>query len=180
MRLILMLLSLLLATPAAADAWEAARAPGAVLMMRHALAPGTGDPEGFRLDDCATQRNLNAQGRAQAQAVGRMLAQRGAVPDGVLTSRWCRARETAALLGFGAPQDLPALDSFFADRGQGPAQTAALRAYLAATPQRRLILVTHQVNITALTGVTPASGEIVVLARGRGGAVEVAGRIPPP
>lgn len=170
------------AAPAArADAWVAALEADAVLMMRHAIAPGTGDPEGFTLGDCATQRNLDARGRAQARAVGAALAARGARPDRVLTSEWCRARDTAALLGFGPPEPLPALNSFFGDRPNEPAQTAALRRFLAEdSAGQRLMLVTHQVNITALTGLVPRSGEIVVLTRDAYGRLSVAGRIPPP
>jgi phosphohistidine phosphatase SixA len=169
------------ATEARADAWAAARATDAVLMMRHANAPGTGDPDGFALGDCTTQRNLDARGRAQARAVGAALVARGARPDRVLTSEWCRARDTAELLGFGTPEPLPALNSFFGDRPNEPAQTAALRRFLAEdSAGERLILVTHQVNITALTGLVPRSGEIVVLSRDAYGRLAVAGRIPPP
>lgn len=176
-RLVLLLLTL--ATTAAAD-WPAARAPGAVILFRHAIAPGTGDPPGFRLDDCATQRNLSDEGRAQARAMGEALRAAGVRPARVLTSQWCRTRETAELLGFGPPEDLPVLNSFFADRAGGPAQTAALRRVIAALPQgETVVMVTHQVNITALTGVTPASGEGVVLDRGAGEPL-VAGRLPPP
>ncbi|MFN3970979.1 MAG: histidine phosphatase family protein [Gemmobacter sp.] len=172
---------LCLAAPAAADPWQAARQPGAVLMLRHAIAPGTGDPPGFRLDDCSTQRNLDALGRAQARAIGAELARRGLRPDRVLTSAWCRARDTAALLGFNPPEELEALNSFFGDRPNEPAQTAALRRFLAEEdPEARLVMVTHQVNITALTGLVPRSGEIVVILRDAEGGLEVAGRIAPP
>lgn len=166
------------APQAAADGWEALRQPGAVGLMRHAIAPGTGDPPGFRLGDCATQRNLDARGRAQARAAGAAIRARGIEIEGVFTSRWCRARETAELLALGQVEDLPALDSFFAERGRRDAQTAALAAFIAAQPTgARLILVTHQVNITALTGRVPRSGEIVVVHRLPGGGVEVAGSI---
>lgn len=169
------------AVQARADVWAEAREPGAVLMMRHANAPGTGDPPGFDLGDCATQRNLDARGRAQARDVGAMLAARGAVPDRVLTSEWCRARDTAALLGLAAPEAFPALNSFFGDRPNEPMQTTELRRFLAEQDGgQRLLLVTHQVNITALTGLVPRSGEIVVLSRDDYGRLTVAGRIPPP
>lgn len=142
---------------------------GHVGIMRHAIAPGGGDPPGLRLDDCATQRNLNEEGRAQAVRIGARLREAGIARARVLTSQWCRTRETAALLGFGAPKDLPILNSFFGDRGSGPAQTDALRAWLAADAlDVPTLLVTHQVNITALTGVFPASGELLVLHRDHG------------
>lgn len=168
-----------LATPAGAD-WDAARAPDAVLLMRHAIAPGTGDPATFRLGDCATQRNLSDAGRAQADAVGAALTERGIRPAWIATSQWCRTRETAAELNLGPAEDWPALNSFFQDRAEGPAQTAAVLAGLAARAgQGPVLLVTHQVNITALTGLVPRSGEIVVAVL-EGGALRVTGRLPPP
>lgn len=186
MRLIPLLFLLSMVFPAwvvraNADVWAEARAPGAVLMMRHAIAPGTGDPAEFDLADCATQRNLDARGRAQARAVGAMLASRGAIPDRILTSEWCRTRDTAVLLGLGEPEALPALNSFFGDRPNEPRQTSELRRFLSEEGKgMRLLLVTHQVNITALTGLVPRVGEIIVLSRDTYGRLSVAGRIPPP
>ncbi|HMO73647.1 MAG TPA: histidine phosphatase family protein, partial [Paracoccaceae bacterium] len=166
LRTLIVLALALLAPPALADAWVAAREPGAVLLMRHAHAPGTGDPAGFRLEDCATQRNLNSAGRAQARRIGAAITARGIVPDRVLTSQWCRARETAALLAVGTPKDWPVLNSFFGEMPNEPAQTTALRRFLSEEAAgERLVLVTHQVNVTALTGIVPRAGEIVVLSR---------------
>lgn len=176
---ILLICLVFLASPARADG-DAARAPGAVLLMRHAIAPGTGDPAAFRLGDCTTQRNLSDAGRAQARAIGAALAAQGIRPVWIATSQWCRTRDTAALLGLGPVQDWPALNSFFADRAEGQAQTAAVLAELAARAgQGPVLLVTHQVNITALTGIVPRSGEIIVAERD-GGALRVTGRLPPP
>jgi phosphohistidine phosphatase SixA len=125
--------------------------PGRVLMLRHANAPGTGDPPGFRLGDCATQRNLDASGRAQARAMGAALrAALGAKAASakVYTSQWCRAEETAKLLGLSKPQPLPALNSFFSDPASSEKTLAGLRAFLAGLPQNGspVILVTHQVG----------------------------------
>lgn len=176
---ILLILFTLLATPLRADDWAAARADGAILLMRHAIAPGTGDPDGFRLDDCATQRNLSDEGRAQARATGAALRAQGIAITQVFTSQWCRCRDTARLLDLGPVQDWPSLNSFFEDRAQSDAQTAETLARLAALPDgARPILVTHQVNITALTGIVPRSGEILVAER-RDGALAVTGRIAP-
>ncbi len=151
--------------------------------MRHSLAPGTGDPPGFRLDDCATQRNLSDQGRADAQATGRLLAEAGIAPTLVATSQWCRARDTAVLLDLGAVTEWPSLNSFFDDRSTAEAQTrdtlAALEARAAGGEAGPVMLVTHQVNITALTGIAPAQGEVLVT-RLEGGQLVVTGRIPPP
>jgi phosphohistidine phosphatase SixA len=146
---------------AQADDWEALRAPGAIAIMRHALAPGNGDPAGFVLGDCATQRNLDQRGRDQARAVGAALHARGIAFDVVLTSQWCRARETAALLDHGTPRDAPSLNSFFGRFDLRAPQTRETLALLRQT-EGRPMLVTHQVNITALTGRGVQSGEIVV------------------
>ena len=95
---------------------ERLQEPGAVLLIRHALAPGVGDPDGFRLDDCATQRNLSDEGRRQARAIGDWLRARGIGQAHVYSSQWCRCLETAALLDLGPVTELPALNSFFERR----------------------------------------------------------------
>ena len=162
-----------------ADPWQRLAAGGHVIVMRHALAPGTGDPADFALGDCATQRNLSAAGREQARRIGAALREQGVRVDAVMSSRWCRCTETAALLGFQPPRPAAMLDSFFRDRSTADAQTRATRALAAGWSRDggNLVLVTHQVNITALTGVYPASGEMVVLAPGEAGAIEVLGSI---
>jgi len=164
--------------------WTAFAEDGVVALMRHALAPGFGDPEAFRLDDCATQRNLDAAGRAQARAIGAAIRARGIEIDEVFTSQWCRCRETAALLDLGAVIEMPALNSFFAQRDQADPRTAAARDRIRALPATgRWIMVTHQVNIRALTGLAPRSGEIVLVRAGQGGpdgaGVTVLGRLMP-
>ncbi len=176
-----LLICALLAVPAlaSADDWDAARADGAILLMRHATAPGTGDPAGFVLDDCETQRNLSDEGRAQARDTGTAIREAGVGITHVLTSEWCRCRDTARLLGLGPVQDWPSLNSFFADRSLSGRPTAETLAGLAGLPDRaRPILVTHQVNITALTGIVPRSGEIIVTRLTPEG-LTVTGRIAP-
>ncbi len=167
--------------PAQADearAWQLL-AGGGVVLFRHANAPGGGDPPGLRIGDCSTQRNLDTTGRDQARRIGAAFAARGIAVGAVLTSQWCRTRETAALAFPGRVADEAAFNSFFADRTVGPARTVAARAILArwAGPGA-LVVVTHQVNITALTGIFPASGEGLVLERD-GTGWRVAGRIRP-
>lgn len=191
-RFVLALLPLLPALwPGAASAievdrervWALLAKPGHVALMRHADAPGTGDPADFRLGDCATQRNLGERGREQARRLGAEFRRRAIPVALVLTSQWCRARETAALMALGPTEDEPAaLNSFFGRPGEREAATAALRQRLAALPADAglVLMVTHQVNITALTGVFPASGEMVVLKRDATGAVATVGRLPPP
>lgn len=163
-----------LLAPQASGDWEALKRPGAVAIMRHAIAPGTGDPAEFRLGDCSTQRNLDERGREQARAIGAAIRAAGVEVDRVLTSQWCRSRETAELLGLGPVEEMPALNSFFEDRSTREAQTRALRAHLAGLRNdERVVLVTHQVNITALTGRGVSSGEVFVLDVKPDGAVEV-------
>lgn len=183
--LIPMLLLLLASRPGFAQdaeaAWAALRQGGHVALVRHALAPGTGDPATFRLDDCATQRNLSPAGRAQAKAIGANLRWHGVGVDGVYSSQWCRCLETARLMGLGEVIALPALNSFFTEPEREPRQMGELRAWLAEQPRAgAIVLVTHQVVITALTGIVPASGEIVVVRAPAGGGLELVGRIPAP
>ncbi len=154
-------------------------AEGHVVIMRHALAPGTGDPGNFALRDCGTQRNLSGQGRAQAARIGARLREAGLASVRVLSSQWCRCLETAELLGLGAVEELEPLNSFFRQREKQPASTQALKDWLSAQPSNApLVLVTHQVNITALTGVFPQSGEMIILERsGAEDGLSVVGRV---
>ena len=147
-----MTLSAGIQTAAADEAalWQALRSPGHFAIMRHALAPGGGDPDNFQLRDCATQRNLSDDGRDQAKRIGARLRANGVATAKVYSSQWCRCLETARLLGFGEITELPPAelllpvdgpagrpDGHFTELDQGPA---------AHTPR---VLVTHQVNITA-------------------------------
>jgi phosphohistidine phosphatase SixA len=157
----------------------AREAPAAVLVLRHAAtAPGVGDPEGFRLDQCSTQRNLSPPGREQALAIGHRLRAQGWLPREIRSSRWCRCLDTAALIAqaCGAPvrpRPWPPLDSFFGSSDRQAAQTALLRARLAANRNAGFELwVTHQVNISALTGRATAMGEGLWLAPTVGGGLE--------
>jgi broad specificity phosphatase PhoE len=171
------------------SAWAALRSGGHVLIVRHAqTVPGIGDPPGFRLEDCATQRNLSDEGREQARRIGKALQAAGVAVGEVLSSRWCRCLDTATE-AFGRVTPWPAADSFFDRRaarsGDDPSarQTAELRSRVAAYRGKdTLVVVTHQVNITALTGIVPAMGELVVLKpdlRNAGG-FTIAGRLPAP
>lgn len=143
--------------------------------MRHALAPGTGDPANLEIGDCTTQRNLDARGRDQARSIGAALRARGIEFDAVFTSQWCRTRETAQRLDLGPVTDTPALNSFFRDRSTRDAQTVAIRDLIAGT-SGRLMLVTHQVNISALTNQSTRSGEVLVI-RMSNGLIEVLGSV---
>jgi phosphohistidine phosphatase SixA len=175
------LLGLSAAGPAwAADdtAWAALRAGGHVLIVRHAQTdPGIGDPPGFRLGECATQRNLSGAGRAQAESMGQALATRSIAVGPVLSSRWCRCLDTARL-AFGRVEPWPPLDSFFGERSTEVARTTAVRARVGDWRGRdNLVLITHQVNITALTDEVPASGEALVLRPDGSGSFALVGRL---
>ena len=164
-----------------ATAWQAVAAGGHLVLLRHALAPGTGDPQNFRLDDCATQRNLSDEGRDQARAIGAAFRRRDIAVGGVLSSQWCRCLETARLLDLGPVTPLPALNSFFRRTERRAPQMAALKEWIAALePGPSLVLVTHQVNITAATGVFPASGEGMVVRPDVDGELTLVGRLPAP
>jgi phosphohistidine phosphatase SixA len=141
--------------------------PGYLLLMRHAYAPGVGDPVGYRLDDCATQRNLDAQGIAQAIRTGAWLKRQGVGKALVYSSSWCRCRDTAKALDFGSVDIEPSLASFFNQPDQADASTAALAHFVARAMKSKgdhaLILVTHHVNIRAFAGPDIGSGDMLLV-----------------
>jgi phosphohistidine phosphatase SixA len=151
-----------------ADAWKALRAGGHVALMRHADAPGgVGDPPGFRVDDCATQRNLSEKGRADAAKIGVSLQSEGIAFEKILSSPWCRCIDTAKLLNLGMVETEPTFGNVVVLRDQRETLTVGARALIAKwTARGNLLVVTHGANIQALTGVWLASGEIVVVKRG--------------
>lgn len=165
---------------APAPALLALQTGGCALLMRHAATePGIGDPPGYRLDTCGSQRNLSTAGREQARRAGAWLAQQGFVFDSVFSSRWCRCVDTASLMFPRQPVEvLEALNSFFEDGSARERQTDALRSWLGTlAASRRVALVTHQVNILALTGDNLAMGGAVVVQPDRRGGVRSVGRI---
>lgn len=167
------------AQPATDEAAWAALQDGAIVLFRHANAPGGGDPSGLKIGDCSTQRNLDDAGRDQARRIGERFRERRVPVGAVWTSQWCRTRDTAALAFPGRPRDEPKFNSFFGDAVRRETQTAQAKALLSRwRGPGVLVVTTHQVNITALTGVYPGSGEGVVL-RPKGDGVEVVGRLPP-
>jgi broad specificity phosphatase PhoE len=160
---------LLFCIPCAAagdDLFSLVGKPDHVIVLRHARAPGTGDPANFRLGDCSTQRNLSAEGRRQAVRIGDRLRAAGLPETKVYSSQWCRCLETARELAVGPVVELPVLNSFFQTPEMEQRYDRALRAWIyAADRSRPVVLVTHQVNITALTGIFPAEGEVLILKR---------------
>ncbi|RZA33955.1 MAG: histidine phosphatase family protein [Lysobacteraceae bacterium] len=180
-RRLLAVLTLLASAPLAAaeaDLWQRLQGGGHVLLIRHAATdPGIGDPPGFRLAVCSTQRNLSAQGKRDAQALGAAFRKRGIPLGPVLSSRWCRCLDTARL-AFGRVEQAPMLDSMFRDsEAAGRAKVNEVLARVGAYGDKpNLVLVTHDVNIRALVNEFVSPGEIVV-ARPGTGKLEVVGRL---
>jgi len=162
----------------AADAWKALRAGGHVALMRHADAPGgVGDPPGFRVDDCATQRNLSEKGRADAEKIGSQLKGEGIAFEKILSSPWCRCIDTARLLNLGTVETEATFGNVVVLKDQRQTLTTGARALIARwTAGGNLLVVTHGANIQALTGVWLASGEIVVV-KGGSDRTEPVGRL---
>ncbi len=162
-----------------ADLLPRLKGGGHILMLRHALAPGTGDPPHFRLGDCRTQRNLDARGREQATNIGVWLRTRGITQARIYASQWCRCLETAALIDLGPVTPLPALNSFFQRPQDREPNLAALRDFISRQSQDGdlIILVTHFVTIAGITGESVSSGEGVLLAPPNTNALQVIGRL---
>ncbi|WP_251369471.1 histidine phosphatase family protein [Polynucleobacter sp. AP-Elch-400A-B2] len=138
-----------------------------VLLMRHADAPGYGDPRGYQLTQCSTQRNLGEAGNRQAQLTGEWLAKQGISKAQVYSSPWCRCFDTAILLNKGAVTKEAALGSFFDDMSQAKKQTDDLAKLIQDErikyPKAPIIMVTHHVNIQSFTGKVVNSGDMVLV-----------------
>lgn len=140
--------------------------PDYVLLLRHTRAPGTGDPENFNLNDCATQRNLSAEGKLQAFRIGNWLKAEGVHNAIVLSSPWCRCKETAQLINYGDFEVAPALSSFLNENHKANQRNLELQSLI--TDKRKLktnqalILVTHEVNIIGYIGESVAAGEMIL------------------
>ena len=149
-----------------------------VVLFRHVIAPGTGDPADFQLDDCSTQRNLSDAGRQQAMEIGEAFRDRNIPVVEVLSSQWCRCLETAELMEIAPVEPFSMLNSFFRDRSTAETQTAQVKDYIAANEASSgvIVMVTHQVNITALSDIFPQSGSAVVM-QSNDGQLEVLGQL---
>jgi len=161
-----------------AAAWAALRQGGVVALMRHGDAPGVGDPEGWRIDDCTTQRNLSERGRDEARSVGaRLRAERIEIAR-VLSSPWCRCVDTATLVGVGPVQVEPAFANAFVLSGRRDALREGGQAVIGRwRGPGVLLVVTHGENIRALAGRSPATAEIVVVASGADGTLREIGSL---
>jgi phosphohistidine phosphatase SixA len=154
---------------------------GYVLLLRHSLAPGVGDPENFQVNDCSTQRNLSEQGRQDARDIGEWLQRRQLKIARVESSRWCRAKETAQLLNLGKVRPNRNLDSLFQEINlESHPATLKIRKQILNYRNKSglLVLVGHYVNIAALTGAGVDSGEGVLVKANRRGAIQIVGTTP--
>jgi phosphohistidine phosphatase SixA len=138
---------------------------GHVLMIRHASAPGFGDPDNFKIGDCSTQRNLDSRGREQATGIGNWLRSHGIVTATVYSSQWCRCMETAKLLDMGPVTELPPLNSFYEIPQNREPNLQALKQFFDTqkSDAKLIIMVTHHVTIEAISGKNVASGDGVIL-----------------
>ena len=156
--------------------WGALKTNNHLVLIRHALAPGLGDPNYFHVEDCKTQRNLNDEGRYQSKKIGDLFRSNGIGKAAVYSSQWCRCLDTARLLDLGEVSELPSLNSFFEHFEREQSQTEETMRWIKNAPlDTPTVLVSHQVNITALTGYSPASGEIVFVRRSTDGSLSVIG-----
>ena len=159
--------------------WRALKSDNHLVLIRHALAPGYSDPDDFNVKDCNTQRNLNDEGLSQSKKIGDLFRSNGVDRALVYSSQWCRCLDTARMLQLGEPSELPALNSFFKHFEREPFQTKKIKNWIKTAPLGTpTILVSHQVNISALTGYSPASGEIIFVRRQLNGSLSVIGSIP--
>ena len=157
--------------------WSLLKKGGHVVLMRHAITtPGVGDPPGFRLEDCNTQRNLTDEGRRDAQRVGAAFRERGIVVERVLASPWCRCVETANL-AFGKVEVSTALSNLFAHPENRERQVRDMRALINARRPGNRVLVSHGATISALTGVSLDTAELLVVTPQGEGRFVVAGRL---
>jgi phosphohistidine phosphatase SixA len=182
---VILSLTFLIAMPTAASAADQSdvinrlKAGGHILMIRHALAPGNGDPPNFKIGDCATQRNLDDTGRDQARSIGVWLRENGITSARVYSSQWCRCLETARLLNLGPVQELAALNSFYErTQDRGP-NLKALNNFISQQPVKGelIVLVTHFVTISGIAGTGVSSGEGVLLALHEEAPYTVVGRL---
>jgi phosphohistidine phosphatase SixA len=163
------------------DKLQGTNPKGYVLLLRHTIAPGVGDPENFKLNDCSTQRNLSQVGRDDAKAVGDWLKRRDIKISRVESSRWCRAKETAQLLGIGKVRLNSNLDSLFESADPAKAiQTVRVKKQIVDWRNKSglLVLVGHFINIGAVAGVGVGSGEGVLVKADSKGKITVVGLTP--
>ena len=180
MRAFTVLIMCLMALPAHATeaGWALLRNGGQIVLLRHAIAPGSGDPANFEIGKCGTQRKLSDRGRQQAEKIGALFAARANNPELVLTSRYCRTRDTARIAFEDSPiEEFAALDELSKDATAAAAANQEVMARISDySGSGNMVMVTHLENIKALTGVSPREGEAVIVSRSDDG-LRVLGRI---
>ena len=150
---------------ASEKAWDLAKEGNKIILIRHSLAPGGGDPEGFKIDDCKSQRNLSKKGINQSKKIGKLFKKNKVTIDQVLSSQWCRCKDTAKY-AFGSYKEFTALNSTFQspyNKNEGK-QLKELYSFVKKWngKGKNLVLITHYSIITAVTNAVPSSGEIVI------------------
>lgn len=163
------------------DKLNTSSAKGYVLLLRHSLAPGVGDPDNFKLGDCSTQRNLSQEGRDDAAEIGDWIKRQNVKIYRVESSRWCRARQTAKLLDIGKVKLNKNLDSLFRESNlESHPKTLKTKEQILNHRSKSglLVLVGHYVNIAALVGVGVDSGEGVIVKADKNGVIKVLGTTP--
>ncbi len=153
---------------------NAMQSGGHILMIRHAIAPGFGDPDNIKIGDCRTQRNLDESGRKQSKQIGAWLKNNNIKPSAVYSSQWCRCLETAKLLDLGEVKELTPLNSFFQMTENRGLNLKALKEFISTreTDNKLIIMVTHSVTISAISGQSVASGDGVLLKLNKSGLYE--------
>jgi len=162
--------------------WQALREDGRIALVRHARAPGTGDPEGYTLDDCKTQRNLSNEGREQAKKLGDRFRAESINVTKVVSSQWCRCRQTAELMDLGPVEEAPTFNNAHMLRHRRDELAAGGRKLIAAWKGPGILLVsTHGANVLAMLGIQPREGEVVVVEPdpANGNKIKIVARIPP-
>ena len=147
------------------QAWNIAQEGNKIILIRHSLAPGGGDPDGFKINDCKTQRNLNREGINQSKKIGKLFKKNKVPVDQVLSSQWCRCKDTAKY-AFGNFKEFTALNSTFQspyNKNEGQ-QLKELYKFIKKWDGKgkNIVLITHYSIITAVTNAVPSSGEIVI------------------
>ena len=162
--------------------WALMKKPGHVVLLRHSNSPESPPDADVKFNDCSTQRNLDDAGRAQARRLGDEFRKHGVKAAALVSSQYCRARETAKLLNLGAVRDLPALNQVFLTDISGMRETGEKsRQYMKTIPAKQLtVMVSHVTNIQSIAGANLSSGELAVVHLDASGAVVVDGRVKVP
>ncbi|MDG2087342.1 MAG: hypothetical protein P8J68_01200 [Arenicellaceae bacterium] len=162
------------------ELWRAINTKEHIALMRHSTAPGSDDPSNFQLGDCSTQRNLSLGGRELARLIGGHFRDNGIDAADIYSSPWCRCMETSELMNLGPVNELLSISSLYQNVPNQLARdrSSDMQKWLAGQDfDRPTVLVTHQVNITDLTGEYAGEGDMIIVSVAADGALEVLGKI---